>query len=92
MMGAGNPAPTGAGGPACFYCGDPGHFARNCPRKPNAAFQRGRGGGQRGGGRGGREPRFAGLNVLDDEQFFQEDVAAAPEQQQQQDGAQPQGN
>ena len=55
-------------------------------------FQRGRGTGQRGGGRGGRGPRFAGLNVLDDEQFFQENVAAAPEQQQQQDGAQPQGN
>ena len=92
MMGAVNAAQAGAGGPACFYCGDPGHFARNCPRKPNAAFQRGRGSGQRGGGRGGRGPRFAGLNVLDDEQFFQENVAAAPEQQQQQDGAQPQGN
>ena len=92
MMGAVNPAQAGTGGPACFYCGDPGHFARNCPRKPNAAFQRGRGAGQRGGGRGGRGPRFAGLNVLDDEQFFQEDVAAAPQQQQPQDGAQPQGN
>ena len=91
-LGAGNSAQAGAGGPACFYCGDPGHFARNCPRKPNTAFQRGRGAGQCGGGRGGRGPRFAGLNVLDDEQFYQEDVAAAPEQQQQQDGAQPQGN
>ena len=80
MSGADNAAQAGTGGPTCFYYGDPGHFARNCPRKPNVAFQRGRGLGQPRGGRRGRGPRFAGLNVLDDEHFHQEDVAAAPQQ------------
>ena len=36
---------AGFGGPACFYCGDPRHFALQCLRKPNAAFQRGQGQG-----------------------------------------------
>ena len=36
-------AQIGFGDPACFYYGDPRHFVRQCPRKPNAAFQQGRG-------------------------------------------------
>ena len=67
MSGAGNAAQAGTGVPACFYRGDPGHFIRNCPRKLNAAFQQGQGPGQQRGGRGDRGPRFARLNVLDDE-------------------------